>query len=223
MDSLNEIYSKATGLSARRRQTLWLMQSTRSHLPTSNVRNAILLFSALLVFAAVVVGTQSVLRGPAPSAGPVGLAPSSAAASHSAGGLSAIAPIWASPQLTTEIVIVTTQQLLINQDRIRYALRQLSWSSCLQSIAHSNAVRMATQGYISHTNGPTRDLGCHLGYHAGENVGWYSPIPSDSSTNSAFMASPVHRANILSTNYRYVGTSWAQGSNGRWYIAVEFG
>jgi len=187
------------------------------------VRNAILFFGALLVFVAVAVGTQSVLRGHAPSAKPVALAPSSASASHSAGGLSAIAPIWASPQLTTDIVIVTTQQLLINQDRIRYSLRQLSWSSCLQSIAYSNAVRMASQGYISHTNGPTRDLGCHLGYHAGENVAWYSPIPSDSSTNSAFMASPVHRANILSSNYRYVGTSWVQGSTGRWYIAVEFG
>ena len=182
-----------------------------------------LFLGALVVFVAVVVGTQSVLRGPAPATGPVGLAPSSASASQSAAGLTAIAPIWASPQLTTEIVIRTTQQLLINQDRIRYARRQLSWSSCLQSIAHSNAVRMATQGYISHTNGPTRDLGCHLGYHASENVAWYSPTPSDSPTNTAFMASPVHRANILGSNYRYVGTSWVQGSNGRWYIAVEFG
>ena len=182
-----------------------------------------LFLGALVVFVAVVLGTQSLLRGPAPSTGPVGLAPSSVSENHSATGLTAIAPIWASPQLSTEIIIVTTQQLLINQDRIRYGLRQLSWSSCLQSIAHSNALRMATQGYISHTNGPTLDLGCHLGYHAGENVGWYSPTPSDSPINTAFMASPVHRANILSSNYRYVGTSWVQGSNGHWYIAVEFG
>jgi len=81
---------------------------------------------------------------------------------------------------------------------------------------------MANQGYISHTNGPTRDLGCHLGYHAGENVGWYSAGANDTWANNAFMASAGHRANILSSYYRYVGTSWVRGSNGKWYIAVEF-
>jgi hypothetical protein len=33
---------------------------------------------------------------------------------------------------------------------------------------------MAGQDRMSHTDGPTRDLGCHLGHHAGENVAWYS-------------------------------------------------
>jgi uncharacterized protein YkwD len=81
---------------------------------------------------------------------------------------------------------------------------------------------MANQGYISHTNGPTRDLGCRLGNHAGENVAWYSGGPSDSWANNAFMASPDHRANILSPYYRYVATSWVRGANGNAYIAVEF-
>lgn len=121
------------------------------------------------------------------------------------------------------IVNVSTQQALINKDRAARGLRPLAWSSCLASIAHSNAVRISKQGtHISHTNGPTRDLGCGLGYHAGENIGWYSGGINDTWANKAFMASPEHRANILSPYYRYVGTSWVRLSNGYGYIAVEF-
>jgi uncharacterized protein YkwD len=36
------------------------------------------------------------------------------------------------------------------------------------------------------------------------------------------MASPEHRANILSPYYRYVATYWVMGSGGKAYIAVEF-
>jgi uncharacterized protein YkwD len=81
---------------------------------------------------------------------------------------------------------------------------------------------MAKQGYISHTDGAQRDLGCGLGYHAGENVGWHSPGVNDTWANNAFMASPEHRANILSSYYHYVATYWAMGSGGKAYIAVEF-
>jgi uncharacterized protein YkwD len=119
------------------------------------------------------------------------------------------------------IVVRSTQQVLINQDRARYGLRPLSWSSCLASIALSNAYRMAKQGYISHTDGPTRDLGCRLGYQAGENVGWWSGGVNDAQINIMFMNSPDHRANILGP-YHYVATAWATAPNGSAYIAVEF-
>ena len=121
------------------------------------------------------------------------------------------------------ITIGSYQQTLINKDRVAHGLRPLSWSSCLATIARSNAVRISYQGKnISHTNGPTRDLGCHLGYHAGENIGWYSAGINDTWANNAFMASPDHRANILSPYYHYVATSWVKGANGYGYIAVEF-
>jgi len=38
-----------------------------------------------------------------------------------------------------------------------------------------------------------------------------------------FMNSAPHRANILSTNYRFVGTAWVLLPNGYGYIAEEFG
>jgi uncharacterized protein YkwD len=169
---------------------------------------------------AVAGRSQVAVPSPAPAAKPK--------APRATAPVKASAPVRAAaPVRSTAIVIVSTQQALINQDRARYGLRPLSWSSCLASIAYSNAVRMANQGYISHTNGPTRDLGCGLGYHAGENVGFWSggsltQAQLDSQLNTMFMNSPGHRANILSPYYHYVGTAWRTAANGAHYIAVEF-
>jgi len=67
------------------------------------------------------------------------------------------------------ITIGSYQQRLINQDRAAHGLRPLTWSSCLASVAVSNAVRLSRQGWVQpyHTNGPSLDLGCHLGNQAG--------------------------------------------------------
>jgi uncharacterized protein YkwD len=81
---------------------------------------------------------------------------------------------------------------------------------------------MAAQGFISHTNGPSVDLGCHLGSYAGENVGYWTGGVDDSQLNTMFMNSPDHRANIMGP-YHYVATAWVTASNGVAYMAVEFG
>ncbi len=163
-------------------------------------------FGAFVIFAAVAVGTTAVVR------------------SHQHSEPALIAAAAAGPVVLTGTGDPRSyQQTLINKDRVANGLRPLSWSSCLATIARSNAVRISYQGKnISHTNGPTRDLGCHLGYHAGENIGWYSAGINDTWANNAFMASPDHRANILSPYYHYVATSWVKGANGYGYIAVEF-
>jgi uncharacterized protein YkwD len=203
-------------------------------------------FGALILFVAVAAGTASVLerhsqstpllaaeRAPAsspladvaavPSPSP-STKPAAKPASHPVKTAPAPAP---HPVVVTSIVIGSAQQALINQDRARYGLRPLTWSSCLSSIAYSNAIRMAGQGYISHTDGPARDLGCHLGYHAGENVGYWSgggftQAQLDVKLNMMFMNSPDHRANILGPYYRFIGTAWRTAPNGAHYIAVEF-
>jgi uncharacterized protein YkwD len=120
------------------------------------------------------------------------------------------------------IVVGSTQQALINQDRARNGLGPLTWNSCLAGVARSNAARMAAQGFISHTNGPNVDLTCGLGRQAGENVGDWSAGVNDARLNSMFVASPEHLANILGP-YHYVASAWVVGSNGYGYIAVEFG
>lgn len=154
-------------------------------------------------------------RAPYSPAAPVATAPGPAAP---AGGAPRRAPAAPPPS----VVVGSYQQSLINRDRASAGLRPLSWSSCLASIATANAVRMARQGYISHTNGASLDLGCHLGNQAGENVGWWSGGINDGQLNTMFMNSPEHRANIMGP-YHYVATAWAVAPNGYAYIAVEFG
>ncbi len=71
----------------------------------------------------------------------------------------------------------SNMQTLINQDRASNGgLAPLSWSECLSAVAIQNVQRMVAQGYISHTNGPQRDLACGIGAsrQAGENVGYIS-------------------------------------------------
>ena len=110
---------------------------------------------------------------------------------------------------------------LINQDRARYGLRPLTWSSCLASVAISNAARMAGAERMWHANGVYSDLACHLGNRTGENIGYWTGGVNDSRLNTMFMNSPEHKANILGP-YRYVATAWRVAANGTAYIAVEF-
>ena len=130
------------------------------------------------------------------------------------------APVSRAP---VPIVIGSYQQSLINHDRAAAGLGPLTWNSCLASVASANAVRLSRQGWVQpyHTNGPSLDLGCHLGNQAGENVGWWSGGVNDPQLNTMFMNSPEHRANIMGP-YHYVATAWATAANGAAYIAVEF-
>ena len=114
------------------------------------------------------------------------------------------------------------QLSLVNLDRAQAGLPPLAWNACLAAVALQNALRMAAQGYISHTNGVTLDLGCRLGSAAGENAGYLSSGINDVEMNALFMASPEHRANILGP-YHYVGAAWAVAASGSAFIAVEFG
>lgn len=205
-------------------------------------------FGALVLFVAVAAGTASVLRLHSQAPPPLAAYHAVSSPATQLAEVSSVlpastakpkpavkptkppvkkAPAAPRPVAYTAIVIGSTQQALINQDRARYGLKPLTWSSCLASIAYSNAVRMVNQGYISHTNGPTRDLGCRLGNHAGENVGYWSggglsQSQLDTKLNTMFMNSPDHRANILSPYYHYVATAWKTAPNGAHYIAVEF-
>jgi hypothetical protein len=116
----------------------------------------------------------------------------------------------------------SAQQTLINQDRASAGLAPLAWSSCLYDIALQNAQRIAGQGYLSHTNGPTLDMACGSGAtQAGENVAYTSAGIDDAQANTMFMNSAPHRANILGS-YNYVATAWVVAPNGYGYIAEEF-
>ena len=151
---------------------------------------------------------------PTPPPAPAPAAPAAAPA----------APAPAAPRPAPPAVVIgSTQQSLINQDRARSGLGPLTWSSCLVGVARSNASRLSGQGWTPpyHTNGPTLDLNCGLGHQAGENVGYWSAGVNDSQLNTMIMNSAEHRANIL-VPYNYVATVWVVAANGYGYIAVEF-
>lgn len=121
------------------------------------------------------------------------------------------------------VVVRSTQQALINQDRARYHLGALTWSTCLYNVARYEAAHLATPGVtFKHYDGVSRDLTCHLGRQVGENIGWTSGGINDTKLNGMFMASSGHRANILGP-YHYVATAWVVRSDGTAFIAVEFG
>lgn len=121
------------------------------------------------------------------------------------------------------IIVNSTQQALINQDRARNGLGPLTWSSCLYSVARAQAAHLATPGVaFQHYGGAQQDLSCGLGRQAGENIGWWSLGVNDTQLNTMFMNSPEHYANIMGP-YHYVATAWAVAPNGYGYIAVEFG
>ncbi len=131
--------------------------------------------------------------------------------------------LWPSSQpVLAAATDVSAQQTLINQDRATAALPALSWSSCLAAVAVQNAERIMAQGYLSHTNGPTLDLGCGQGAtQGGENIAYISSGIDDVLANSMFMNSPPHKANILGP-YQYVATAWSVAPNGYAYVAEEF-
>jgi uncharacterized protein YkwD len=149
------------------------------------------------------------------------LAPTPAPAAPRPSPVAVPKPRVSAPPAPPRIVVVTTQQALINRDRAAHGLAPLTWSSCLYNVALTNARRMAAQEYISHTNGVYSDLACGIGHRSAENVGFWSAGIDDVAINNLFMASADHRANILGP-YHYVATAWAIGANGYGYIAVEF-
>jgi uncharacterized protein YkwD len=169
---------------------------------------------------------QGATRSPIAVATPGPAAPKKTAPPVKAAPVKAAAPVRAAAPVARSTAlalrVLTTQQALINQDRARYGLRPLTWSSCLSSVAVSNAARMAAARAMWHANGVYADLACHLGYQTGENIGYWTGGINDSQINSMFMNSPEHKANILGP-YRYVATAWRVASNGTAYIAVEFG
>jgi uncharacterized protein YkwD len=125
------------------------------------------------------------------------------------------------PAAPPQVAVGTGQWGLINQDRQAAGLAPLQWSACLANVATGQAARMAAQGYISHANGRSLDLGCHLGPLASESIGFQGGGINDAAMNAWFMGDPPHRANIMGP-YHYVGVAWVIAPNGTAYLAVEF-
>ena len=107
---------------------------------------------------------------------------------------------------------------LTNQARRARGLVPLSWSSTLSDRARRHTRAMISAGNLYHTSPLSSMFSGYNWHNGGENVGYG---PSMTSIFNAFMNSPGHRANILSSRYRIIGAGVTY-RNGTPWITVEY-
>jgi uncharacterized protein YkwD len=117
---------------------------------------------------------------------------------------------------------------LVNAARLTQGLTPLAYDGALTAAAQSYAQLMASTGCFSHTCPPVTyfvDRVVAAGYtpwtYLGENIA--AGQQSADEVMQAWMNSPGHRANILSTTYRDIGVGVAYGGPYGIYWVQEFG
>lgn len=150
--------------------------------------------------------------------------------------------IRANPQITNPALIYPNQKLmipqiseknveaqvvqLVNQERAKAGLKPLTHNWELSRVARYKSMDMRDHGYFSH-NSPTygspftmiNNFGIRF-RAAGENIAQGQATPQ--AVVTAWMNSPGHRANILSTNFTEIGVGYAAGGSGRHYWTQMF-
>ncbi|HZI39303.1 MAG TPA: CAP domain-containing protein [Acidimicrobiia bacterium] len=106
---------------------------------------------------------------------------------------------------------------MTNADRMAQGLRALSTADDLQRVAQSKADEMARTKRLAHSTG----LGTKVSgwQRLGENVG---RGPTLQEIETAFMASPSHRQNILDAGFTQLGVGVAYDGKDYLYVAVIF-
>jgi uncharacterized protein YkwD len=111
-----------------------------------------------------------------------------------------------------------------NRERQSHGLAPLTWNDALADAARKHALEMARNGSVSHQfsgepNLPTRAR------QAGARYSWLAENvdqgPSTATIHQRFMASPLHRANILDTDMNSVGIGMAE-RDGQWFAVEDF-
>src|SRR5688500_8256233 len=106
---------------------------------------------------------------------------------------------------------------MTNADRARVGLRPLATANDLQSLAQSRATEMARSGRLAHTS----NLGTKVSgwKRLGENVG---RGPNLRDIQTALMASPSHRQNIVDPGFTQLGVGVTWDGKEYFYVAVIF-
>ncbi|MBE5799195.1 MAG: hypothetical protein E7321_04515 [Clostridiales bacterium] len=114
---------------------------------------------------------------------------------------------------------------LLNNDRARYNLAPLIVDPALCRIARIKSEDMRDNQYFAHTSptyGDVRRMLRHFGYSytaAGENIAHHATIEK---AQAAFLSSPGHRKNIMSSAYSKVGIGVAIDKKGFVYLTQIF-
>jgi len=122
----------------------------------------------------------------------------------------AAAVIVAALSLLTACLSASQSQVQseMNSDRNAHGLSSLGLNGDAQAKAQAWAEKLARENTLYHSNLPDgiRVRWCSLG----ENVGYGPTVPA---IEDAYMNSPGHRANILSTKWNGVGVGVAKNGN----------
>lgn len=113
---------------------------------------------------------------------------------------------------------------MINNARQAHGLRPLSVAAGTSDVAHSWSCHMANARVLSHNGRLAADLSSHgsrtwTSYD--ENVGYLAKAESARRLFHAYMRSPEHRANILDSSMRFIG-SWSKVGGSRRYNTIDF-
>ena len=114
---------------------------------------------------------------------------------------------------------------LLNNDRARYNLAPLAIDPELCRIARIKSEDMRDNSYFAHTSpmyGDVRQMLSHFGYTysaTGENIAHHASIEK---AQAAFLSSPGHRKNIMSSTYTKVGLGVAIDEKGFIYLTQIF-
>ena len=144
------------------------------------------------------------------------------AASASAAGDSSFVAHYTTASLSAQ---EQTAGNLLNSDRARYNLPPLAIDPELCRIARIKSQDMRDNQYFAHTSptyGDVRSMLRQFGYAytaAGENIAHHATVDK---AQAAFLSSPGHRKNILSSTYTKVGVGIAVDSKGFVYLTQIF-
>jgi uncharacterized protein YkwD len=111
-------------------------------------------------------------------------------------------------QLTVDAVSESAMFKLVNDERIKEGVGELTWRPELVPIARAHAEDMWKRGYFSHYSPNGKDVGdrlddAHVTYTiAGENLALAPTLPT---AHNGLMNSPGHRANILEPRFKRMG------------------
>ena len=111
---------------------------------------------------------------------------------------------------------------LTNSDRERYERRELAFADRLATYANAHSQAMANDGYIYHSTGDQlrRALDGYDWELGGENVGVGGSLES---LEDAFMASDLHRQNILRRVYEHAAVGIARADDRIWITVIFYG
>lgn len=125
------------------------------------------------------------------------------------------------PVAAADLTVTAAEQAmlnLLNGDRTKAGLVPIRLDSRLTAIARARSADMASKHYFGHTQPDGRtvfDIISAKGitwYGAGEIIAWNNwptLAASAAAANSGWLASPGHRAIVMSTSYNYIGVGLA--------------